>query len=423
VKKLAGQLAELGGPLWIRQGTSILWGRGGDALLRLGLFLATARVLAPRDYSFYALITAALATSQTIFSFGAPRTAMFLHARGHRSRLFAWLLAAATAGPLLVGIGLTASPGLRRLLFPDLAPHLLLIGLAPLPFLLLSDSLSALLLSQGRNRLYSTLLWSRTLATAAVLAASLFSADRLEFLLLGRILVNFAAAAFVSIAIPLRPAWRGLARFGRSALAYGLPVAAAGTLFALHRRADVFLLSAFGRTPEIGAYAIAFVMAEAFWILSDSLEAALFVDLAKREDAAAQIEVARALRIYWICGAVVFSLGLAAGETAALLLFGRRYPDVALLFPFALLAAVIWGASRPFLSYLYSRGLSRQVLTAHGAGLAMNILLCLALIPAWGARGAVAASCVSYSAEVALLAFLFGRHSRRGQAPVAAEAS
>src|SRR6266849_5935992 len=76
---------------WLGAGGSILLARGSDAALRFFLFLATARVLAPGDFSIYALLTAALATCQWTLSLGAPRVALYFHARGRRGALFAWL--------------------------------------------------------------------------------------------------------------------------------------------------------------------------------------------------------------------------------------------------------------------------------------------------------------------------------------------
>lgn len=397
---------------WLARGVTILLGRGGDALLRFAVFLATARVLAPREFSLYALLTAALAMSQVVFAFGAPRTAMFFQARGMRRPLLAWLLLLAALGALLVLGGLAALPGLRRILFPDAPTRLILLGLAPLPFVLLCDSLSASLLSQKREGLYTGFLWSRTLGGALVLGLCLLSSDSLLFLLAGRIAVNALAAAGLLLAQRALPAWRGLPQLAPEALRYGLPVALSGAAAALHRRADVLLLSVFGRTPEIGAYAIAYAMAEAFWMVTDSLEAALFADLMRRDGAGAGAEASRALRLYRVGALGAFALGLCAGETAALLLFRDRYPEALVLFPPALAAAVFWGTSRPCTSYLYARGLGRPVLAAHLTGLVANVLLCLAVIPAFGARGAVAASLASYAVELAVVTRLFRFHSR-----------
>ncbi len=405
---------------WTWRGGTILLGRGVDALLRFGVFLATARVLAPREFSLYALLTAALATSQVVFSFGAPRTAMFLHARGLRGPLVGWLILLAAAAAFVAAAGLAALPALRRLLFPEVEAPLVFLGFAPLPFVLLCDSLSATLLSEKRERLYTGFLWARTLGSAAVLGASLLSTDRLVFLLDGRIAVNAVAAVGLFVALKARPAWQGVARLAPRALRYGLPIALGGAAGALHRRSDVLLLSALGRTPEIGAYAVAYAMAEAFWMVTDSLEAALFADLTRRDDAGAGDEALRALRLYRFAGLGAFVLGLAAGEPILWLFFRAHYPEATLLFPPALLAAVLWGTSRPCTSYLYSRGLGRHVLAAHAAGLCANVVLCLVAIPSFGARGAVAASLASYAAEVTLMTWLFRYARRRRAAPPAA---
>src|SRR5262249_55069257 len=146
---------------------------GGDALLRFGVFLATARVLAPQEFSLYALLTAALATCEFVFAFGGPRTAIFFRSRGQGRLLFGWLVLLAALGTVLVFGGLAVLPALRRTLFPDVPARLVLLGLAPLPFVLLCDSLSGTLLGDKKEGLYTAFLWSRTLGGAAVLGLSL----------------------------------------------------------------------------------------------------------------------------------------------------------------------------------------------------------------------------------------------------------
>ena len=398
---------------WPRRGGTILVGQSADALLRFGVFLATARILVPVEFSRYALLTAALATCQIVFAFGAPRTAMFLYSRGSRRSLLGWLILLAAAASLSAALGLTMLPSLRQWAFPDVPRPLVFFGLAPLPFVLLCDSLSATLLADLRERLYTGFLWARTLGGAVVLASSLLSDDRLVFLLVGRVAVNALVAAGLFAAAGALPSWRGLGNLAPEALRYGLPIAAGGAAIALHRRADVLLLSALGKTAEIGAYAVAYAVAEAFWMVTDSLEAALFADLLRRDDSSAGDQAARALRLYRIGGAGAFAVGLFAGEAVIHFLFGGRYPEAAVLFPPALLAAVVWGTIRPCTSYLYSRGLNRRVLAVHSLGAAFNIVLCLAAIPRFGARGAVAATLASYAVETALMTSSFARERRR----------
>jgi O-antigen/teichoic acid export membrane protein len=396
---------------WMARGATILLGRGGDAILRFGVFLATARVLAPRDFSTFALLTAALATCDMIFSLGAPRTAAFFRSRGQTRLLFGWLVLLAAFGTILVGGGL-ALPGLRQRIFPDVPAHLVFLGLAPLPFILICGSLTGTLLAEGKERLANAFLWARTLGAAAVLGASLLSSgDRLMFLFLGRIGVNAAAAGGLFVAARALPGWWGLGELVPEAVRFGLPAALSGGVVALHRRADVLLLSAFGRTTEIGSYAVAYALSEAFWVFTDSLEAALFTDLARGDSVSASELASTALRIYRSAAAVAFFLGLLGGEACVFLFFRDRYPDAPLLFPATLAAAVVLGMRKPCVSYLYARGHGRLVTTAHTTGLAFNILLCLALIPAWGARGAAAASLASYAIEAAVITRFFRRET------------
>jgi O-antigen/teichoic acid export membrane protein len=405
---------------WIGRGATILLGRGGDALLRFCVFLATARVLSPRDFSLYALLTAALATCEIVFAFGAPRTAIFFRSRGEGRLLLGWLVVLAASGTFLVFGGLAAFPALRRLIFPDVEPRLVLLGLAPLPFVLLCGSLSGVLLGDKKEILYNALLWSRTLGGAAVLGLSLLlPSDRLVFLLAGRVVVNAAAAGGLFAAQRALPTWRRLNRLAPEALRFGLPAALSGGAVALHRRADVLLLSALGRTGDIGPYAVAYAIAEAFWVFTDSLEAALFTDLSRADGAAAGEQAGDALRLYRIAAILAFLLGLAAGEGVISWFFKDRYPDAAWLLPLTLAAAAVWGTSRPCVSYLYARGHGRLVTIAHAVGLLLNVLFCLALIPAFGARGAAAASVASYGLEVALMTRFFRRESGPSTAPSA----
>ena len=401
-------MTETGLP-WFRQGSALAVARGGDALLRFGLFLATARVLDPHAYSLYALLTAALATSQWSAALGAPRVALYFSARGVRGALFGWLFGLAGAASLLV-FGLTAGlPPLRRVFFPEVPLTLLLLGLAPLPFSLLSDSLSSTLVAAGRHRAYASTLWLRNAATALVLATSLAAPNRLLWILSGRLVVAAAVTAAVAVLARARPDWTAARAFAPEALRYAGPTAVSDAAVSLHRRADVFLLSAFGRMSEIGPYALAYAFAEAFWVLTDSLEWALFVDSARRDAAAARASVRRALPLYAAVGAGGLVLGYAAGRLALSLFFESRYPGAVGLLPWLLAATVAWGMARPFTSFFLSQGRVATAASCQIAGLFSNVVFCAAWIPNYGAAGAAVACLASYAAETLLFAIVFLR--------------
>jgi O-antigen/teichoic acid export membrane protein len=385
-------------------------GRAGDALLRFGLFLGTAAVLNAREFSVYALLTAALGTAQGAGGLGATRVATYFHSRTSPDALVGWLitLAVLPSGLVIAALGFSF---LRTSLFPAVPGALVILGLSPLPAILLADSLSAILLARRREKLYSALLWARSGATGVVLATSLMAPDRLRWLLAGRLVTALLLLIPHFRALRLEGHLRGTFELAYPAFRFGLPVAGAGAVGALHRRADVFLLSALGRTLEIGAYAIAYVLAEAFWTITDSLEAALFVRLSRQNDEAARTEVRRAAGLYAGIAAAGLVLGMGGGTVILRLGFGHRHPAAAALFPWLLVAAVAWGFSRPFSSYLYSRGRGNQVFLAHVACLALNIVLCLLWIPAWGAAGAARATLASYGIDMLVLLLLARRRA------------
>ena len=392
---------------WLGAGSSILLARGSDAALRFLLFLATARILAPADFSLYALLTAALATCQWTLSFGAPRLALYFAARGRRGALEAWLYMLGVGASAAVLLVVLLVPRLRDTFFPAVPAAWVLLGLAPLPFSLLADSLAALLIASGRTRAYGVTLWMRNGGTVLVLATSLAAPNRLLWILAGRLVVQAIVAIATALLARARPRCAGLARFVPEALRYGVPTAFSDAVVALHRRADVLLLSAFGRASEIGAYALAYALAETVWLVTDSLEAAFFVDLVRRPEAEARSAARRAFRISLLFALAEFAAGLAVGMLVWHFLFANRYPEVAALLPWTVGAAALWAISKPLASFLASREQVRRLLACQVAGLALNLALNVLLIPSLGAKGAAMASLASYAFDSLLLGVVF----------------
>ncbi len=396
---------------WWVPGGALFLARASDALLRFGVFFATAKLLDPAAFSLYALVTAALAICQWLLALGAPRVALYFHARGERGALYAWLylLAAGAGGAVLLLAAML--PPVRALFFRGVPDGLILLGLAPLPFLLIGDSLASALVASRRAGAYGVTLWVRNLGAAVVLLTALSASDRLAWVLWGRLLVAAGVAALVVFAARAVPDWRGVADFAPAAIRYGGPTALSSGAVALHRRADVMLLSAFGRTGEIGAYSLAQAIAETFWLVTDSFEHALFVDVARQGKARARGETLRAFRLYCWLGLAGLAGGIVGGEILVRVFFGR-YPAASGLLPWLIAATVAWGVARPFYSYLASQGLVRRALACHAVGLAVNVALCALWIPGGGAIGAARACLVSYGTQSLMLGLAFARAAK-----------
>jgi O-antigen/teichoic acid export membrane protein len=400
---------------WWVPGGALFLARASDALLRFGLFFATAKLLDPPAFSLYALITAALATCQWLLALGAPRATLYFHARGQRGALYAWLYLVAAASGGAVLLAAAALPPLRALVFPGVPDGLVLLGLAPLPFLLLGDSVGSALVAARRARAYGATLWARNVGSALVLATALAAADRLAWVLWGRLAVSAAVAAAVVLAARAVPRWREVSGFAPEAIRYGGPTAVSSGAVALHRRADVLLLSVFGRGTEIGGYSLAQAIAETFWLATDSLENALFVDVTRANETKARSEARRAFRLYLWLGLAGLAVGIAGGELLIRVFF-RRYPGAALVLPWLIGATVAWGVARPFFAYLQARRLVKPALWCHVFGLACNVVFCALWIPASGAVGAARACLVSYGAQSLLFGALFRAATERGWA-------
>jgi O-antigen/teichoic acid export membrane protein len=401
---------------WWVPGGALFLARASDALLRFGLFFATARLLDPPAFSLYALITAALATCQWLLALGAPRVALYFHVRGERGALYAWLyILAGTAGGVVLLL-VAMLPPLRALVFRGIPDRLVLLGLLPLPFLLLGDSLGAALVAARRHRTFGATLWIRNLGAAVVLATAVRAGDRLHWVLVGRLAVAAVVAGILVLALRAVPSWKAVSEFAPSAIRYGGPTAFSSGAVALHRRADVLLLSAFGRTAEIGAYSLAQAIAETFWLITDSLENALFVDVTRSEKARARDEARRAFRLYCWLGLLGLAVGIFGGELLIRIFF-KRYPEASPILPWLVAATVAWGIARPFYSYLTSQALVRTALLCHAVGLAANLSLCALWIPTQGALGAARACLVSYGTQSVMFALAFRRSGKDGTGP------
>jgi O-antigen/teichoic acid export membrane protein len=216
-------------------------------------------------------------------------------------------------------------------------------------------------------------------------------------------------ASVTALLAHAHPQFEGLRRFVPQALRYGVPSALSDAVVAIHRRADVFLLAAFGRAPEIGAYALAYALAEAVWLVTDSLEAALFVDITRRSEQEARRAVRRAARLCLFIAPAALLAGFGVAMLVWKFLFAARYPAAAAILPWSIGAAVVWGVSKPFASFFASRGRLRLLVGCQTAGLAVNLALNAILIPSLGARGAAIASLASYAADSVLLWIAFAR--------------
>jgi O-antigen/teichoic acid export membrane protein len=207
----------------------------------------------------------------------------------------------------------------------------------------------------------------------------------------------------------VRPAVRhpdraGLARMWRGTFLLGLDVVVAMALF----RVDALLLGALVGARQVAEYMVAYRLVETVMFVSWAVARSLFPAMARARAGRPLLAVAdNALAV---AGALLVPYGvvvLVDGERLVGLIFGGEYGGDAVTSLYFLAFSPLAFSLAYLCGYvLFAQGRLVQVVVASTAGLAVNVVLNLVLIPVYGAPGAAFATLVSYAAEGVLSVFL-----------------
>jgi O-antigen/teichoic acid export membrane protein len=160
-------------------------------------------------------------------------------------------------------------------------------------------------------------------------------------------------------------------------------------------RSEVFLLKAFHKDAALGVFALAFGLSQQLTAPADSMLLALLPAVAGvlsawPERAAAAFD--RATRVSALaCGALTVAV-VPALVFLLPLIYGRAFrPAAWLLVPLALVSC-FQSVNNPVTAFVNARRRAGLILRANVAALVVNVVVAIALIPAFGAWGAVAAN-------------------------------
>jgi O-antigen/teichoic acid export membrane protein len=228
---------------------------------------------------------------------------------------------------------------------------------------------------------------ARTLAAGALLAATLLLLDpeRRRTVLTPRLPRALG-----------RPFWR----FAISSWAAGV----VGLL--VFSRSEIFILQAFDKPEALGLFALAFGLSQQITAPVDAMLHALTPAVAGvlsewPERAAAAFE--RSTRV-----ASLLSGGIAAVVVPALvfaipLIYGSSFDEVSWLFVPLALVSMLQSVNNPVIAFVHARQRGGLILRASVFALIVNVGVAVALIPAFGAWGAVVANAIG---QVVVLAWL-----------------
>jgi O-antigen/teichoic acid export membrane protein len=203
----------------------------------------------------------------------------------------------------------------------------------------------------------------------------------------------------------------------RQCLAYAGAAQLGGLLVLANSRIGLYLVDPLAGRVEVGILSVALVIAEALSNLPQSLTVPLFSESAQvaTDGAASTARAALVSRVGFLAVALLSVPLVAVTVIASPLVFGPEFqalPTAVVL----LVPSIIATAPRlTSWTYLQSAGRPDLIVAPAAAGLAINVLLAVFLVPSFGANGA----CIAMSgSSVTMAAWLVHRHARLSRIPV-----
>ncbi|WP_281915080.1 lipopolysaccharide biosynthesis protein [Caldimonas thermodepolymerans] len=317
-----------------------------------------------------------------------------------------WCLLAGLAGAAVLGLAAARwgdDPAYRYL--PLLA--------AAAPFLLLTPTVSGLYLGLGRMGPINLL----TLAPPLLALVLLPLATAAQPGVTGAMLAWLGSRALVGVAAALHAAARfglryvDLARWAPLA-GFCVVVGLTNLVSWLNYRVDLFLVEHHAGLAPAGVYSVAVTVAELLWFVSSSVSVAAYARIGQPDRTQA---AALTVRVVHLNLAVLLLASPVLLALAGWGLPGLLGPEYAASLPLlALLLPGVWAyAAASTLSAFYTNYLGRPHLSAAVAStsLAVNVALCLWLVPRTGAAGAALATSASYLLAIGWGLALFRAHA------------
>jgi O-antigen/teichoic acid export membrane protein len=186
-----------------------------------------------------------------------------------------------------------------------------------------------------------------------------------------------------------------------------------GTFFAaIYLKVDQIMLKMVKGDAEVGVYAVAATVSEAFYFIPVAIAAAVFPRLVELRTEDPQTYHKRTQQL--LDGLAVLAIALAVFVTlvAAPIIatvFGAQYSDASLILGIHIWAAIFIFMRAVFSKWIVAEGLVWFSVITQGSGAVINVALNALLIPSMGAVGAAVATVVSYAAASYFALAFFAR--------------
>jgi O-antigen/teichoic acid export membrane protein len=385
-------------------------------LLGMVTSVVVARSLGPYGKGLLYIVTLVAQTVASFGGLGLGSAAIYYLGRGENRRAVVSTLTGAGLGlgAIYVLVCLAATDLLRRYVFKDVGPGILLVSYVLVPAVLLKLFYEMLLVAEHRFEEYNgaLLLYYGVRASGMALLLVVFHAGAFGAIAL-------EASLLVSVATWL--GWR-VSRHGRFTpridrpvlrrlLSYGLKGHAGTVAQQINLRAGMYVLAAVSGSGAVGVYSVSVLLAEVIWYIPNSVGTVFFprISSASREEANRMTPlVCRNTFFVTLAGAV----GMAVlGGAFIRLLYGAAFASardgLLLLLPGVALLSLGKILMR------YSMGIGKVLYATYAsvAGLLIGVPMLFVLVPRFGFRGAAVASSLAYTADACVNALFYLRAS------------
>jgi O-antigen/teichoic acid export membrane protein len=381
----------------------------------VGSSVIVARWLGPEGLGSLAVLNTTIVLALSIGSFGLTSANTYFIARDRKTLAPVWANAIAFAlfGGTMVALAVLALAKIYPALFGRVSADLILIAALSIPFQFLLSLGLNVLLAMDRIRQLNFL-------DAMAPALALFNAI-LVLAVLGsslKVLVTFNTAATIVLSACMlwtiarligrqkeQAAFIPDARLFKNAFGYGLrfciPLMAATLIF----RVDLLIVNHFRGAAEAGVYAVASQVASLLTMLPGVIAMLLFPRIASYQDQRGEFAIKVTRHVSFVM--LIMCVTAAAGSFLLPLIYGGRFADATVQLLILLPGVCLIGIESVLVQHFTGTGLPLAIPIFWLITLAVSLVLNLALVPAFGARGAAVTSTISYSLIFGLVAAYF----------------
>jgi O-antigen/teichoic acid export membrane protein len=384
--------------------------------------IIVARRLGAEGLGQLTVINVAVATIVQLGSAGLPSANTFFIAQDKRrffpAALNSLIFAVIVGG--LLAFGLTGLASVRPHWFGFIPPRLIAIAAVSIPFQLVTLIGLNIFLALGRVERFNLL---DLAGQSFVLVNAVLALIILNLGLWTLVSLNTGASIVVGLLIIVMlgvygaklkgetARWRPDMKLFRRMMLYGVKSHIASLAALLIFRADLLVVNLFRGAREAGVYAVAAQVGMLLFLLPSVVATLLFPRIASRQDERGELTclVTRHMSLVMLLVCLI-----TVPATFALpMLYGAGFNDAVVLLLILLPGVYLVGLESVLVQYFNAAGLPRAIPLFWVATLVFNVTLTFALVPGFGARGAAAASTLSYAMIFSFVVFYF--RGRTGQ--------